>query len=367
MKDYVKQKLKTETVFCVSFLLACSTSFITGPILKNVDMKVIISLFNLMLIINAFESFNVLDRMAGDILVKFNNQRSVSMVMIIITFLSSMLITNDVALITFVPITIIVSRRAEFDPLLTVILQTLAANIGSSLTPMGNPQNLYLYSYYHIGSSQFFSTMFTFIVIGALWLFILNMKVRKKELSVKLDEINIKDKNIIVYYTLLFFMVILSILRIIDYRVIFIVLVTSTFVLRKELFKKVDYFLLATFICFFIVIGNISKMGFVTGFIRHYLYGSGRTYFISIILSQFISNVPSSILVSSFVPARFWREVLLGVDIGGMGTLVASLASVISYKFYTKYYTGKKYLVKFHYLNFISLIIFGAIFYFLKV
>lgn len=288
------------------------------------------------------------------------------MVLIAITFISSMLITNDVALITFVPITIIVSRRAEFDPLLTVILQTLATNIGSSLTPMGNPQNLYLYSHYHIGNSQFFITMFMFIVIGALWLFILNMKVRKKELCVKLDEINIKNKNTIAYYALLFFLVILSILRIIDYRVIFIILLASTFILKRELFKKVDYFLLVTFICFFIIIGNISKMSFITSFIKHYLYGSGRTYFISIILSQFISNVPSSILVSSFVPARFWKEVLLGVDIGGMGTLVASLASVISYKFYTRYYTGKKYLVKFHYLNFISLIIFGTIFYFLK-
>jgi Na+/H+ antiporter NhaD/arsenite permease-like protein len=352
---------KTEIVFTISLFLAVSTSMISVPKLDYINFEVLILMFNLMIVISAFEKLKLLDRIAVQILIKHKNLRMVSLILTSLCFISSMFITNDVALITFVPLTMIIAKKAKFNPMKIVILETLAVNIGSSLTPMGNPQNLYLFSFFKVGILEFFKTTIFFVIIGALWLFILNCRISNVNLKYDLDKIKIKDKKSGIIYCGLFIFILFSVFNIVDYRVALIITLIVSFVIEKKLFKEVDYFLLLTFVCFFIAIGNLSNMTIIDELMRKALTNIKNVYFYSIFLSQLISNLPCAILLSKFTNS--WKEVLIGVNIGGMGTIIASLASLISYKFYSKEYDGKLYMFKFTMYNFASLIIFTLLFY----
>lgn len=363
MLNSIKQKLQKEAVFAISCGLAVLTSIFTLPTWRVVDWRVIILLFNLMAVLLAFEKLKILDKFAISLLARFRNKQQISLILVSLTFASSMLITNDVALITFVPLTIIIAKRASFDPGYIIILQTIAANIGSSLTPMGNPQNLFLFSFYHLSAQQFFIEMLPLAILGTLWLLILNLKTSNHELKFKLDSVQTGNTAKIYLYILLFIFIVLAVFRIVDYRISFCITALIITLFDRDLIKRIDYFLLATFICFFIFVHNIASLPAIAGNIEDLFNTKTNSYLSAIILSQAISNVPCSILVANFTEQ--WKAVLLGVNIGGMGTLIASLASLISYKFYASTYDGKTYLLKFHYYNFVSLFIFAAAIYFL--
>jgi Na+/H+ antiporter NhaD and related arsenite permeases len=318
-----------------------------------------------MIVVKAFENIKILDKFAVDILNKCTDSRKVSFVIILLSFFTSMLITNDIALISLVPVTLIIGRKSGIDMTTTIILQTLAANIGSSLTPMGNPQNLYIFSHYNLTAGQFLIPVSVFTLLGFVWLYFLNYNNHNIKLNVGLDIVRIKDGTKALVWSVLFLFIILSVFGIINYKAALIITIIVMVVIDKKLFLKVDYSLLLTFVCFFIFIGNVSSINTVKAFISKSLDGAVPTYFSSIILSQFISNVPCSVLLSGFT--THWRELLLGVDIGGMGTIIASLASIISYKLYIKGHMedGKKYLIKFSVYNFISLVLFTVINYFI--
>jgi len=181
------------------------------------------------------------------------------------------------------------------------------------------------------------------------------------DLDFELDKIKINDKRSVIIYCSLFVFILLSVLNVVDYRAAFIITLLVSFIIEKKLFKEVDYFLLLTFVCFFVAIGNLSNMTVIDGFMRRILTSSINIYFSSIFFSQLISNLPSAILLSKFTNS--WKEILIGVNIGGTGTIIASLASIISYRFYAKEYDGKKYLIKFTIYNFVSLSIFTLLFY----
>jgi len=147
---------KKQLILTIAGILAIITSFFSFPKIEYIDFKVLFTLFNLMLIVSAFKHLKILDKMAVGLLTKFDSSKKISFILIYLTFFSSMLITNDVALITFVPLTLIISKRAKINPIKLIIFQTLAANIGSGLTPMGNPQNLFIFSYYNLTAIEFF-------------------------------------------------------------------------------------------------------------------------------------------------------------------------------------------------------------------
>ncbi|MDP4143993.1 MAG: SLC13 family permease [Bacillota bacterium] len=359
----IKEKLKNEKVFSISLFLAIFTCFFIRPQISYINFKVLVLLFNLMIIISAFENLKVMDRIALEILSKCKNSRTVSLVFIIVTFFASMLVTNDVALLTFVPLCIFTFKMAKVDSMKTIIIQTLAANIGSSLTPMGNPQNLFLYTQYNLNVMQFFSVTIPFVILGMLWLLLLNKRVLRKEIKLTLEIVHIEDRKRTIIYFVLFLLIVFSVFGLIDYKYTFLATVLCIVFMDKHLVKEVDYFLLATFICFFIFIGNISNIEFIQEYLKHFLQRPNIPYFSSILLSQIVSNVPCSILVSGFTDN--WREVILGVNIGGMGTLIASLASLISYKIYMNEHKEKNkiYLNKFSLYNFVSLFVFSFVSY----
>lgn len=344
--------LKKDMVFTISLVLAAASCLVQTPKAEYLNFPVLISLFNLMLAIKAFEELKVLDKFAILILNKCNNSKSVSAKLILLCFFSSMIVTNDVALLTFVPLTLVISRKTKMPMMETIILQTIAANIGSSLTPMGNPQNLFIYSNYGITALSFFTTVLLIAIVGILSLYLFIQRLDQKELKVEIAPIQINDSKRTMVWGSVLVVIIASIFGFIPYQVALVLTLMTVVVLNLKLLFKIDYFLLLTFICFFIFVGNISNTNVVHTMASASLKDADSIFFNSILVSQFISNVPASILLAEFTTN--WKPLLLGVNIGGLGTIIASMASVISYKLYMQTYpnNGKKYLLKFSLYNF---------------
>ena len=269
-----------------------------------------------------------------------------------------MIVTNDVALLTFVPITIIIGEKLDIDILKIVVFQTLAANLGSSLTPMGNPQNLFLYTYYNISPVTFFLVTGPIAIIAIIFLYGLILKSKNTTIKINLDKVHIGDRKQIIFYSILLIIILLSVFHLIDYRISFIITLIIILIMDRKLFVEVDYSLLITFVGFFIFIGNISNSSAIQSFMETILSSEANTYYTGIVASQFISNVPATMLLSGFT--NHFKELLLGVNIGGMGTLIASLASVISYKLYCNWdnKNSGKYLKVFTLYNVFGLVLF---------
>lgn len=357
--------LKKEIVLVIAIVLAITSSFISIPKLSYIDFKVLILLFNLMIVVAAFKELKVLDSIAIGLLKKCNTYTSISFALVFITFIGSMIVTNDVALITFVPLSIVIARKANIDVLKIVIFQTLAANLGSSFTPMGNPQNLFIYSYYDLSPIDFLKITLPIVILAIVFLSILIIKDKKMKLKLDLSDVIMENKKDVILFSLLFVIILLSVFHLIDYKITFIITIVTVLILNKRLFKEVDYSLLLTFTGFFIFIGNISTMDVVRNFMENILNSEKSTFISSILASQTISNVPATMLLSGFT--NHFKELLLGVNIGGMGTLIASLASVISYKIYTSEFkdNNDRYLSKFTLYNVLGLGVFVPMIYLL--
>ena len=353
--------LKKECVLVIAVTLAILSSFISMPKLSYIDFKVLILLFNLMVVVAAFKELKVLDSIAIGLLKKCNTYTSISLALVFITFISSMIVTNDVALITFVPLSIVIARKANINVLKIVVFQTLAANLGSSFTPMGNPQNLFIYSFYNLSPIDFFKITLPIVILAVLFLVLLVFKDKKMNLSLDLEDVKIDNKRDVYLFGGLFLIILLSVFHVIDYKVTFLITIVMVLILNKKLFSQVDYSLLITFIGFFIFVGNISTMDVVKNFMEGILNSPKSTFLASVLSSQVISNVPATMLLSGFT--NHFKELLLGVNIGGMGTLIASLASVISYKIYTSEFGNDNYMKSFTFYNILGLIIFVPIAY----
>lgn len=354
-KNNLKNFIKKEIVLILSVSLAIITSFISSPKLSYIDFKVLILLFNLMVVVAAFKELKVLDSIAISLLKKCSTYTSISFALVFITFLASMVVTNDVALITFVPLSIVVAKKSDINVLKIVILQTLAANLGSSFTPMGNPQNLFIYSFYNLDPSDFFKITAPLVILSVLFLSIIILKSKKINLDLHLEDVEIKNKKDVIFFSILFAIILLSVFHIVDYRLAFSITLLTVLILNKKLLTQIDYSLLITFIGFFIFIGNISTMDSIRSFMMGILNSPQSTFITSILSSQVISNVPATMLLSGFT--NNFKELLLGVNIGGMGTLIASLASVISYKIYTNEFKddSSTYLKHFTFYNVLGL------------
>lgn len=353
--------VKKECVLVIAVTLAILSSFISMPKLSYIDFKVLILLFNLMVVVAAFKELKVLDSIAIGLLKKCNTYTSISLALVFITFISSMIVTNDVALITFVPLSIVIARKANINVLKIVVFQTLAANLGSSFTPMGNPQNLFIYSFYNLSPIDFFKITLPIVILAVLFLVLLVFKDKKMNLSLDLEDVKIDNKRDVYLFGGLFLIILLSVFHVIDYKVTFLITIVMVLILNKKLFSQVDYSLLITFIGFFIFVGNISTMDVVKNFMEGILNSPKSTFLASVLSSQVISNVPATMLLSGFTD--HFKELLLGVNIGGMGTLIASLASVISYKIYASEFGNDNYMKSFTFYNILGLIIFVPIAY----
>ena len=360
MLQVIRNKLLEKKMFIIIFILTILTSFFVTPRFAAIDFKVLASLFNLMLIALAFEKYNFLDYVAIKILDHCSSERQLGLTIILLTALLSMILTNDVALITMVPITLLIGKRLGKAPFVLVALETVAANIGSSLTPFGNPQNLFLYAFYKIPTGHFLLIMTPFVLGGLVFLILLTFKLNKAKLSLHVDPTPIKEPKKVIVYTLSLVLTILSILRLLPYQIITLFIILVFFVNDRNLFVKVDYYLLGTFVGFFLFIDNLSHMPFFSEWLLKLDFSHATVFLTASLLSQIISNVPSAIFLSSFTEA--YTPLLLGVSVGGMGTLIASMANLIAFKLYVKQYEGKQYLIYFYKINVIGFVLFSVIF-----
>jgi Na+/H+ antiporter NhaD/arsenite permease-like protein len=356
--------LKNELVMVAACVMAIISAFFVPPsraYLEYIDEDVLLCLFCLMVVVAGFKKVKAFELAAEWVAQKSRHIRQLALGIILLTYVLAMFMTNDVALITLVPFTLIVLEKVNESryAILIIVLQTIAANIGSSLTPMGNPQNLYLFSRYGLGLSQFLLLMTPIVALGGILLVLSTLLIEKKPLPAMENMTSYAmDRKRFFVYCLLFAISVLAVFKVIPYLWAGIIVTFFVLIMDRRLFGQVDYSLLVTFIGFFIFVGNISKIEYVRDFLSQLLNRS--EFAISVLTSQIISNVPAAVLLSGFTDN--YRELLLGVNVGGMGTLIASLASVISYKLYTKAHpklSGRFFKV-FTVFNVIFLILLGA-------
>lgn len=279
-----------------------------------------------------------------------SNTRQLMAVLVFLPFFFSMLITNDVSLITFVPFGIVVLRMSGRERLVVpmVVLQTLAANLGSILTPIGNPQNLYLYAKSGMHPGEFLKLMLPYTLVSGICLLLVILFIKKENVEYtpeKTEEGAKFHKIYPVCYSLMFLLCLLSVAK--QLKPLYLLGIVCLFLLLadRDIFRKIDYALLGTFIGFFIFVGNIGRVEAFRQVLERML--EGREMFVSAACSQIISNVPAALLLSGFTEQ--WESLIVGTNLGGLGTLIASMASLISYKQIVREYPALrgKYLLYF--------------------
>lgn len=340
MLNQIRKFFRSQTVLAVSLLCALISAFIVPPskeYLSYINFATLILLFCLMSAVAGFNDTGIFVRISSFLISKCRTSRLLMFILMNICFFSSMLITNDVALITFVPVTIALFSSAGIDKknnlIYVVIIETASANLGSMMTPIGNPQNIFICSYYGLSPSDFFGTMLPYGIISYIMLSLMvfltgNEKIEPSENN----EIKAVPKIKALIYSAVFIVCILTVSGFINQYICLVVCLILILVSDFRILSKVDYALLATFVCFFIFSGNIGNIESIQKFISSVI--NGNEVIASALTSQVISNVPSAVLLSGFTDNA--EKLLVGVNIGGLGTPVASLASLISYKYYSK-------------------------------
>ena len=350
--------IKKEMVLCIALLLAVISSCIIPPDKEYagyIDFRTLAILFCLMSVMAGLQKMGVFGWIARGLLRRVKGFGSLVQVLMLLCFFSGMFITNDVALITFVPFTFTVLgmmggelRRKLVLPL--VAMQTIAANLGSMLTPIGNPQNLYLYGRAGMSIGSFLLLMLPYVLFALVLLLIWGVVLGRRRFGEwKPETVNPgeqkeipflarKGRRFLICYLLLFLLCLLTVAHVLPWQVVFGVVLGSILLTDRQILAKVDYSLLLTFAGFFVFIGNVGRIPAFCSFLEGAV--GGREVYAAIAASQVISNVPAALLLSGF--SENYRQLLIGVNLGGLGTLIASMASLISYKYVAREETERK-------------------------
>lgn len=352
--------VKKNTVMVVALIAAVVTSFVIPPDREYIgyfDFKTLSCLFSVLAVVCALKNINFFYMLARKVVKRFKTVRWSVVALVYITFIGSMLIANDMALLTFLPLGYFVLSTTGQQKYMafTFIMQNIAANLGGMLTPFGNPQNLYLYTKYEIPNLEFMQIMAPPFVLSITLLTICCIVFTKEEALVIEDEPMYLNRRRTMIYLVLFALAIIMVFRVIPYWVGLIVIFAVLLFMDPKALKMVDYPLLFTFVFFFIFAGNMARIDAIRLFFCALL--EKNTLVFSVLSCQFISNVPSAILLSQFT--NNYPDLLVGVNIGGVGTLIASLASLITFREYVKTNPGRGgyYIRQFSLFNFSFLII----------
>ena len=357
--------LKNDLVLTISFILALISSFFVLPdkeYISYINIPVLVLLACLMLVVAGLKKSGVFDMLKNFLSSKISSEKVMIFYLCMICFFSSALITNDVALITFVPFSIAILKNQKSSAVIfCVVMETISANLGSLITPIGNPQNLFLYTHFSISPLEFFSIT---LPLGAVCLvMILVCLLFRKNTPLKSQNegcsIHICKKSLALF-SFLFVLCILAVLKIISCYITLAAVLICVYFVDKKLFYDVDYILLITFVFFFIFAGNMARIPVIYNFIDRAL--NGREVLVSALISQIISNVPAATMLASFTAD--YRSLILGTNIGGLGTIIASMASLISYRFIAQEININKgkYMLVFTLFNLIMLIFLLLIF-----
>lgn len=373
MADRIKIFLKNETVLIISLVLAVLSSFAVRPdseYAEYIDFRTLALLLSLMLVVAGAAKLGIFRWIAVRLVNTASDMRQLALILVMLCFVFSMFITNDVSLITFVPLAIEVLTMAHMEQYMikVIVLQTVAANLGSMLTPIGNPQNLYLYGLSGMGMQDFCLLMLPYTLTALVMLVVsVFIFIRKDRMAadgmrgtqeVCTDTAD-ADKNVVllhvryVMYALLFALCLLTVARVIPYQALLVIILAAVAIIDRNVLGKADYSLLLTFVFLFVFIGNIERIKAVSAFLAEII--TGHEIITGIMASQVMSNVPAAILLSGF--GSNIRGLIVGVNLGGLGTIIASMASLISYRFYAGCKAGSvsRYMVFFTLVNVIFL------------
>lgn len=383
-------------------VLAIISCFFVTPgreYLSYINWRTLILLFCLMAVVAGFAKAGVFRYISRKLSQRMKDTRRLSVGFMLLCFLLSMFVTNDVALVTVVPLTLLTMMRcSEKAKIQTLVQETIAANLGSMLTPFGNPQNLYLTSYYGIGMGEFLRLMLPYTGVALVILLLQTLISPKEGLGGRAREAGIPEgknreaaslyesgENLtgrdemyeealrekllrskgrlvsILLYGILFIVSMFSVARILDYRILFGIILITILVYDRSVLRHVNYTLLLTFVSFFVLIGNLGAMTQIQAALTQMI--EGRELLTAILSSQIISNVPAAVLLSGFTDQG--KALIVGTDLGGLGTLIASMASIITFQLYSLESGAKKgkYLLTFTLWNVIDLVILGAVAY----
>ena len=364
----IRSFIRREPVLLIAALGALLSCFFVPPdrgYLDYLDWRTLALLYCLMVVVSGLRQAGLFSHMAHLLCRRAGSLRTLGLLLVLLCFVSSMLITNDVALLTFVPLAVVVLGMAGQQKALVrvVVLQTVAANLGSMLTPVGNPQNLYLYSHYDMGIGAFLSLTFPVWALSLALVLLLCLLLPAKPLSLFLGEEPGLQRKSLWLYLGMFLLCLLTVLRILPWWGMLAAVAAVLLALDRKALLQADFMLLLTFVAFFVFSGNLARMEAVDRLLRSLLLG--REYWTALLASQVISNVPAALLLSGFtdkVPA-----LLLGVDIGGLGTPIASLASLIALKLYShsEHARPGRFLGAFTAVNLLLLVLLSAAVYLL--
>lgn len=331
--------LRREPVFSIAFVCAAISAFWVKPsaaYLSYIDLRVLCLLFCLMAVVAGLQEAGVFLVLAQKLLSGELPVRRIALILMILPFFSSMLVTNDVALITFVPFAMLVLEMVDRRKLIipVVCLQTIAANLGSMATPVGNPQNLFLYAKFQLSMGEFLALLLPIVAVSFVLLTAASLYFGGKgHIRVTFPQrVTITSVKRLIVYLLLFVLCLLSVSRVLHYGILTAIVIVALLLVKPALLRQVDYMLLCTFVCFFVFSGNLGEIPAIKDFLTAIMAKS--PLFCSAAASQVISNVPAAVLLSGMT--ENWKGLLAGVNVGGLGTPVASLASLISLKFYLR-------------------------------
>ena len=355
--------VRKNAVTVIAMAAAAVTCFFVPPdraYLDYFDVKTLTCLFCVLAVVCALKNINFFYVLAKKLVQVFRNARMCILALVYITFIGSMLIANDMALLTFLPLGtyVLTTTNKHKYMAFTFIMQNIAANLGGMLTPFGNPQNLYLYTKFQIPTMEFMGIMAEPFALAVLLITLCCF------IFVKPEPFQLEDEKVSlpvgrsVAYLLLFALAIAIVFRVIPYQAGLVVIPAALLVLDRKALKMVDYPLLLTFVFFFIFSGNMARIDGVRNLFSFLLEKS--TLLVSLLSCQGISNVPTAILLSQFT--ENYAQLLLGVNIGGVGTLIASLASLITFREYSKQNNGRtgRYVLQFSAYNFAFLFLLTA-------
>lgn len=359
-KQDVKNFVKANVVLIIAIIAAAVTCFFVpfdSEYAGYFDWRTLSCLFCTLAVVAAFKNIRFFVWLADVIVRRFKSIRTVIIALVFVTYFGSMIMANDMALVTFLPLGYFVLESCNGKKYMafTFIMQNIAANLGGMLTPFGNPQNLYLYSFFNIGAAEFFKIMA--LPFAAAFLLILGtcFFVKPEKVEVGTQKKSAPKAWRAAVYGVLFIVSVLIVFRIFPYYWGLLAVTVALLILDFKAILKVDYGLLLTFCAFFVFSGNMARIEPVQQFLGKLMEIDPLAF--GVLSCQVISNVPSAVLLSRFTTD--YARLLIAVNLGGLGTPIASLASLITLNTYRKLMPGdtKKYVLLFLALNFGFLLI----------
>ncbi|UQS83193.1 SLC13 family permease [Bombilactobacillus thymidiniphilus] len=352
----------TDKMLWISATAAILSTLVSSPQISDINFHTIFSLLAMMILVQVLENVGLLQYISTNLTSKAKNTRQLMLALVLLAFFSAMFVTNDVTILIIAPLFFKIAKKVPLSRTLTIVLITIAANLGSAFTPFGNTHNLFLLSHYNLSPLSFFKMTTPITFIGIVLLLIITLILTKsKPIEVKIVPLEINYKKIMATLILTIY-IFLGIFKVVPtFSAVIIALLFACW-LKPQILQQVDYATILVFICFFIAVGNISRSPWIADTINRLVAQEHSTYLTSLGLSQFISNVPSTILIAKFTHHIY--PILLGSNIGGLGTIIASMANLLSYKQYV-FFTNKKGALRFleisFALNVVLLAILGTI------